>query len=158
MQVISFSPLIPNVMATGGDDGIVNVWDLRKTERPVYKMLHLNGVTTIDWSKSHVELLATGSIDATMKIWNLRLNPQLIYTQAFASTVTGVCWDCTSPLKCFGCSTDGELFSLSLDKSFCCDFVPHRSDDQSVRNIERLLYIRDLASGSEQLVREIDRL
>ncbi len=59
-------------LASGGNDNLVNVWDMHSTE-PVYTMNHhLAAVKAISWCPWQKNLLATGggTADRTIRFWN----------------------------------------------------------------------------------------
>lgn len=65
---------------TGGDEGLVKLWDTRATNRPsqVYKDFDA-GVTSIAPHPRHEHLVAVGSYDETMAVYDVRLPRPLLY-------------------------------------------------------------------------------
>ncbi|CAO3589619.1 unnamed protein product [Absidia cylindrospora] len=68
-----FNPFIPYWLASGGDDSIVNIWDLRATcHKPLAKIDgHHGPISSIAWGNVRPEKLATTSRDGTFRIWSL---------------------------------------------------------------------------------------
>ncbi|KAF7727686.1 hypothetical protein EC973_007241 [Apophysomyces ossiformis] len=73
-----FNPFIPYWLASGGEDGLVNIWDIRSCyHAPVAKVDgHQGVINKIAWSSMRCENLNTVSSDGTMKMW--MLSPEAI--------------------------------------------------------------------------------
>ncbi|KAG0190896.1 hypothetical protein DFQ28_001378 [Apophysomyces sp. BC1034] len=73
VQDAKFNPFIPYWLASAGQDGMVNIWDIRSSyHAPVGKIDgHHSVVNQIAWSNMRPENLNTVSSDGTMKMWML---------------------------------------------------------------------------------------
>lgn len=73
INVISWNRNEPFI-ASGGDDGVLNIWDLRqfqtKTPIAVFKH-HTKPITTVEWHPTDSTVLATGGADDQIALWDL---------------------------------------------------------------------------------------
>jgi ribosome assembly protein RRB1 len=73
INVISWNKTDP-LIASGGDDGVLNVWDLRQfqSKKPVATFKHhTNHITTVEWNPNDSTVLATGGDDDQIALWDL---------------------------------------------------------------------------------------
>lgn len=79
------------LIASGGDDGFLHVWDLRqvatvKTPVPVASFKHhTDHVTTVEWHPTDSTVLASGGADNQIAIWDLAVEKD-VETMVTAST------------------------------------------------------------------------
>lgn len=75
-------------IASGGDDGVLHIWDLRqfqtKTTIATFKH-HTKAITTVEWHPTDSTVLASGGADDQIAIWDLAVEKD-----AEASTALGV--------------------------------------------------------------------
>jgi ribosome assembly protein RRB1 len=73
INVISWNRNEP-LIASGGDDGYLHIWDLRqfqsKTPVATFKH-HTNHITTVEWHPKESTILATGGDDDQIALWDL---------------------------------------------------------------------------------------
>ncbi len=73
VNVISWNKKEPFI-ASGGDDGVLKIWDLRqfqnKTPIAVFKH-HTNHITTVEWNPLDSTVLASGGDDDQIALWDL---------------------------------------------------------------------------------------
>ncbi|RKP26180.1 WD40-repeat-containing domain protein [Syncephalis pseudoplumigaleata] len=82
------------VLASGGNDNLVNLWDARSWSAPHYtKSTHTAAVKALSWCPWQTNLLATGggTNDRNIHIWNSN-NGALLSTIPTGSQVSGVFW------------------------------------------------------------------
>ncbi|KAL4138401.1 hypothetical protein PRIC2_001907 [Phytophthora ramorum] len=66
------SPFHPNKFAAAFENGIVQVWDMRKNSQPEIKFTaHKGLVLSIDWHPTDANVIASGGRDRYVKIWEL---------------------------------------------------------------------------------------
>lgn len=73
INVISWNRNEP-MIASGGDDGFLHVWDLRQfqTKTPIASFKHhTDHVTTVEWHPTDSTVLASGGADNQIAIWDL---------------------------------------------------------------------------------------
>ena len=73
-RALAFNPRRENIVATGGDDCRVRVWDLRRASEPVEDFgggagAHSHWVWTLAYSPQHEALLASGGSDGAVCLW-----------------------------------------------------------------------------------------
>jgi ribosome assembly protein RRB1 len=79
VNVIAWNRATAYMLASGGDDGALRVWDLRQfgaaaAAAPVADFAHHRGpVTSVEWSPWEASVLATTSADDTAAVWDLAL-------------------------------------------------------------------------------------
>lgn len=86
-------------MASGGNDNLVNIWDINQTSPKFTFTDHQAAVKAIAWCPWQKDLLATGggTADRTMKFWN---------------TTTGICIN--------SIDTQSQVSSLIWSKQSSC--------------------------------------
>ena len=72
-NVLSWNPIVGQLLLTGGDDGTFKVWDVRATSRGALANFkwHKNAVTSVDWHPTDEAVLAVSSADDTISIWDM---------------------------------------------------------------------------------------
>lgn len=88
INVISWNRNEPFI-ASGGDDGVLNIWDLRqfesKTPIATFKH-HTKPITTVEWHPHDSTVLATGGADDQIALWDLAVEKD---TEATAGASNG---------------------------------------------------------------------
>lgn len=71
---LSFNPFMDHIVATGGADAVVYLWDLRSLKRPVYTLQgHSADVSVVEWSPHDDSVLASAGYDRRVNVWDLSL-------------------------------------------------------------------------------------
>jgi ribosome assembly protein RRB1 len=73
VNVISWNRMDP-LIASGGDDGVLHVWDLRQfqSQKPIATFKHhTNHITTVEWNPKESTVLASGGDDDQIALWDL---------------------------------------------------------------------------------------
>jgi len=79
---LDYNPNRPNVIVTGGEDGLIKFWDLRKTSSSTFSDMndspikvirgaHSHWVTSVKYNKCHDQLILSGSTDATVNLFRV---------------------------------------------------------------------------------------
>lgn len=69
---ISFNPANENLLATGGTDGNVVLWDLRSLNSPLHVMHgHADNINSVKWSPHDPVVLASASSDRRVCVWDV---------------------------------------------------------------------------------------
>jgi cell division cycle protein 20 (cofactor of APC complex) len=84
------------MLASGGNDNLVNVWDAKSTTVKFTKANHTAAVKAVSWCPWQSNVLATGggSHDRTIRFWNTN-NGALLNEVDTASQVTSILWSAT---------------------------------------------------------------
>ncbi|OWZ16840.1 hypothetical protein PHMEG_0009308 [Phytophthora megakarya] len=87
------SPFHPNKFAAAFENGIVQVWDMRKNSQPELKFTaHKGLVLSIDWHPTDANVIASGGRDRYVKIWELGDVRQPKQTIQTIASVGRVAW------------------------------------------------------------------
>jgi ribosome assembly protein RRB1 len=72
-NVLSWNPIVGQLLLTGGDDGTFKVWDVRATSRGALANFkwHRAPITSVDWHPTDEAVLAVSSADDSMSIWDM---------------------------------------------------------------------------------------
>ena len=76
VNVISWSPLATPMLASGGDDGRLRVWDLRSFSDGAFVANfahHRAPITSVGWSPWEAAMLSAAAADNTLTVWDLSL-------------------------------------------------------------------------------------
>ena len=85
---LQFHPTQPNLLASGGGDGLVLVWDLAdlkapKASRPNPALTGVeHGVTCVGWNKKVPQILASSNESGETTVWDLRQKKCQSHTRA----------------------------------------------------------------------------
>lgn len=98
---VAFSPFNTRLLATSGEDGIVNLWDIKSnSQSPIGRLIGHNGpVGSLDWSPHNPRLLVSGSEDQQAIIWDvskmaLKDGSEKLFVHAgHTEKVTEVAWN-----------------------------------------------------------------
>jgi len=121
---VDFSKTNQHLLATGGDDCKMCIWDLRKPQEPVVKVSnHSHWVWQSRFNPFHESLVLTSSSDSLVQLWNLReedegenemkstgkadLKPHTF--DEHEDSVYGVSWSTADPWTFLSLSYDGRV-------------------------------------------------
>ncbi|KAL4401824.1 GID complex protein [Malassezia pachydermatis] len=76
-------------LASGGRDGLVNIWDMSTKCTPVLQLQHKNGVQSIDWSHDDAKLIVAA--DEDVALWDIATRHVKLLTE-HEYTVSAVRW------------------------------------------------------------------
>ncbi|KAG5368237.1 Histone-binding protein [Yarrowia sp. C11] len=70
---VAFSPFNSRLVATSGEDGIINLWDFKSSSQtPIGRLVgHEGPVGSLDWSPHNPRLLVSGSEDKRAIVWDV---------------------------------------------------------------------------------------
>lgn len=72
VNCLSFNPVNEFLIATGGSDSWVNLWDIRSLKQPFHKFEgHKEGVYQVSWSPFNETILGSCSQDRRVHVWDL---------------------------------------------------------------------------------------
>lgn len=89
---VKFNPHVSNVFSAVSENGTVQLWDLRKSDKCVLQFTaHSGPIYTCDWHSTK-NWLATGSRDKQIKVWNMDGKASLEHTIHTIAVVGRVKW------------------------------------------------------------------
>ena len=125
VNVISWNKTDPFI-ASGGDDGVLNIWDLRQfqTKKPIATFKHhSNHITTVEWHPTESTVLASGGDDDQIALWDLSvetdnqqastnaqlndLPPQLLFIHQGQKEIKELHWHAQMPGVIFSTAHSG---------------------------------------------------
>lgn len=72
VNCLSFNPFSEYLVATGGSDGVVGLWDLRNLKQKLHSLEgHQGGVFQVSWAPFNETILGSCSADRRVHIWDL---------------------------------------------------------------------------------------
>lgn len=72
VNCVSFNPFNEYLLATGGSDHVIGLWDLRNMKQKLHTFEgHQGGVYQVSWSPFNEQILGSCSSDRRMHIWDL---------------------------------------------------------------------------------------
>lgn len=97
VNAIRFADKSSQILYSGGDDGLINVWDRRMLQENNSQKVgcfagHVDGITFID-SKEDSRYLLSNSKDQTIKIWDMRKFSSVEAQDAVKRVVSRQVWD-----------------------------------------------------------------
>lgn len=79
VNVLSWSDTDPNLIATGSDDGVIKVWDIRYIQkaRSVAEMqFHTAAITSIEFQPFEDSVVTASSADNRVSIWDFSVESE----------------------------------------------------------------------------------
>ncbi|XP_013785555.1 GATOR complex protein WDR24-like isoform X1 [Limulus polyphemus] len=90
---VKFSPHHYFLFAAVQENGNVQIWDMRRTDRYEKQFTaHTGPVFTCDWHPEERRWLATGGRDKTIKIWDLSMKPMVEHCIQTIASVARIKW------------------------------------------------------------------
>ncbi|KAJ2384318.1 Protein tssc1, partial [Coemansia sp. RSA 2559] len=69
IRALDYNPNLPYILASGGDDGSVRIWDLRGPTRPLMEMdNHTHWVYSVEFNANHDQLLLSAGSDGLVNL------------------------------------------------------------------------------------------
>ncbi|RMX68897.1 hypothetical protein DD238_003813 [Peronospora effusa] len=115
------SPFHSNKFAAAFENGIVQVWDMRKNTQPELKFTaHKGLVLSIDWHPTDANVLASGGRDRYVKIWELGDVRQPKQTIQTIASVGRVAWrpTCVTHIATSASLMDNSIHVWDTKKPF----------------------------------------
>jgi len=139
VEAIVFSPSKANILASGGNDKAIRIWDLRmnnESERvSAIEKAHSSDVNCLAWKVSTgIEMIASGGDDSVVKLWDPRKmsSPSdfIANVEFHKEPITSVNWDALNPCQLAVTSEDNRLsiwdFSLEPDEKKAKDISSNK--------------------------------
>ncbi|ELR20454.1 WD domain, Gbeta repeat domain containing protein [Acanthamoeba castellanii str. Neff] len=168
IRAMKWNPCVPHWIATGGEEGLVKLWDLRYGARPVCTIHgHTGPVNSVDWNAAHPDLLVSGGSDRSLRVTSLTADNLAVIGSMSCGTLT----DQITQVGCSGFSRDrcvaatangvihtarfGPGFFEPLTQQLSRFPVEERTSDE--RKLERLVYDRELEAALKLGVQLVDK-
>ncbi|XP_014287482.1 glutamate-rich WD repeat-containing protein 1 [Halyomorpha halys] len=128
VNVISWNKEVP-LLVSGGDDGVINVWDLRQFKKggAVASLKHHRGpVTTVEWCPGESSVFASGGEDNQIALWDLgveredeneelkELPPQLLFIHLGQTDIKELHWHRQYPGMIVSTASSGFNFFKTI--------------------------------------------
>jgi len=119
---VVFSPVLPNLVASGSDDRTIRIWRTDEGSTPVavcggegIKNSHTQNVRAICFLPEIPFALLSGSWDATIKMWDIRTGNHMWTLTDHASDVYGITLHPNRPFTFASCSRDTSIRTFIID-------------------------------------------
>ncbi|SOS78058.1 nucleolar preribosomal assembly protein, putative [Plasmodium sp. gorilla clade G1] len=77
VNVIAWNENTEFLLASGGDDNIIKVWDIRNTNNAVAQLIfHKQPISSISWNFKDTYVLLASSLDNSISIWDLSVETE----------------------------------------------------------------------------------
>ncbi|CDU17270.1 hypothetical protein YYC_05419 [Plasmodium yoelii 17X] len=77
VNVITWNENFEFLLASGGDDSVVKIWDIRNTSKNVASLnFHKDSITSISWDSKDTYVLLTSSLDNSISVWDLSVESE----------------------------------------------------------------------------------
>jgi len=118
-----------NIIVSGDDEGIVNIWDSR-VKLPVLSMFDPFPITAVSFSEDE-HTIYCGGVDNSIKVWDLRQAKVILTLAGHNETITGLC---KSP-------DGGLLLSNSMDNTLrIWDMRPYAPNERCLAKLSGHLH------------------
>ncbi|CAJ1383638.1 unnamed protein product [Effrenium voratum] len=125
VNVLSWSPIVGELIVTGADDGGFKIWDTRHAAAgPMANFLwHRQPVTSVDWHPTDETVLAVASADDSVSLWDMAVEddapgreapqgadhfpPQLLFLHQGQKEPKELCWHPQLPSVCIATAASG---------------------------------------------------
>lgn len=124
VNVLSWSPIVGELVMTGADDGGFKIWDTRHVDRPMANFLwHRKPITSVDWHPTDETVCAVASADDCVSIWDMAVEddatgregppgaehypPQLMFLHQGQKDPKEVKWHPQLPSVCISTAASG---------------------------------------------------
>ncbi len=126
------------LLLSGGNDGIVKLWDMRQLSKSIHAFERHNGkVIRVEWNPNNEALFASSGEDKCVNIWDCsRIGddvvtedhpdgpPELLFKhKGHKSQVEDICWNLNSPLGIASTDSSGYLQVWEMDDDIYYDEV-----------------------------------
>src|SRR4051812_2412704 len=111
---LAMAPAASGIVATGGGDGTVRLWDVARQSQKAVLKGHTDRVLAVAWSPDGA-LLASGGADRTIIIWNPQSGEQIARLKNIARPVRALAF--SSDSKRMAAGIDTEIYVWPVENS-----------------------------------------
>jgi WD40 repeat protein len=142
VNCVSFNPFNEFLLATGGSDDCVALWDMRNMTKPLCKIddCHAGCVDKVTWCPQRETVLASSGTlgndkgEKTIKVWDIaRIGeeqndddamdgpPELLFAHmGHVGDVNDMCWNPNDPWTMASVDGNNYLHCWKMDNQYCC--------------------------------------
>lgn len=113
---ISWSPTLPNILASGSDDKTICIWDYEKQTCLRTLQGHSMFVRGLMWHPEIPYILISGSWDSTLKLWDTRTGNCLKTDKSHQADIYSITSDPNQPFLFATSSRDNTVRLWSLEE------------------------------------------
>ncbi|KAJ1963619.1 hypothetical protein GGI12_001951 [Dipsacomyces acuminosporus] len=177
---IAWSPFVPYWLASAGESGQVNIWDLRfsgANGAPVTTLSHptnYGSIKSLAWSPTHVDLLSTGTSDRSWWLHSLRVEESeeganstsekrtirtaIIADKRASEDIGSAISVCAKDDTFYSLSSCGDLYAHRVSPNALSNAAIHRIKGDTFRRTESAVYSRDIKAAADSVLGLIERL
>ncbi|KAL2612070.1 hypothetical protein R1flu_023762 [Riccia fluitans] len=117
---LELNGLAPNLLASGGDDGLIYIWDLKDPTNPIHYPVLNEGlprkeITYVSWNRKVQHILASTSASGTSDVWDLRrAKPVISFTGNKRNRCSSLQWNPDNATHVIVASDDNTAPSLQV--------------------------------------------
>ncbi|VTZ68109.1 ribosome assembly protein RRB1, putative [Plasmodium chabaudi chabaudi] len=79
VNVITWNENFEFLLASGGDDSLVKIWDIRNTSKNVASLnFHKDSITSISWDSKDTYVVLASSLDNSISVWDLSVESEAL--------------------------------------------------------------------------------
>lgn len=114
------------LFVTGGEGGILNLWDLRKTDKSLSLLSNTGeSILRAEWSPTTEGIFMTSGEDKKISFWDCKKieevnesNAKFFLHQGFTGVVNDICWNPCLPFSVAAVDDHNELQIFQIDDDF----------------------------------------
>ncbi|CAG9533631.1 unnamed protein product [Cercopithifilaria johnstoni] len=141
---LAWNRLMEHVLASGGADSSVILWDLEET-KPATIASHFDGmVQAVEWHPTESSILLTGTLSSQVGLTDCRKFDNLSRKWEVSGEVERLTWNHFSPYNFFVVTDNGHFYYMDTRKNE--PVISKKVHDGGARSVVQSYYTKDLLS------------